>query len=157
VNEDIYQKARMMLDEMQAVEFAAADLYRRFAGSFPADRVFWQSLAEDEDGHAAMVSELRASLLRNGAPFEVVRLNAAVLATFRRGIEQQSIRLQRGEVSRQGALYIARDIEKTLIERAFFDAIKSEKPEFRMVQKRIRGETEGHFQKLQNYILTLFP
>jgi len=157
MDNDIYRKASDLLDEMEAVEFAAADLYRRFAGSFPADRVFWQGLAEDEDGHARMVSELRDALRRNGAPFEVVRGNTAVLATFRRGIEQHQLRLQRGEIGRQSALFIARDLEKTLIERAFFGAIRSDKPEFRRVQDRIRGETEGHFERLQNYILTLFP
>ena len=154
---DIYLQARIILDQMQAVEFAAADIYRRFAASFPADRIFWQGLAEDEDGHAAMVSELKAALLRNGAPFEVVRLNSAILVTFRQGIEQQSMRLQRGEISRRTALFIARDLEKSLIERSFFDAIRSEKPGFRMVQEKIRRETEGHLERLQNYILTLFP
>lgn len=157
MNGDIYQKARDILDEMEAVEFAVADLYRRFAGSFPTDRVFWQGLAQDEDGHAGLVGELRASLLRNGATFEVVRSNAAVLATFRKGVEFHSLRLQRGEIGRQSALFIARDLEKSLIERSFFSAIRSDKPEFRLVQDRIRGETEGHFERLQNYILTLFP
>jgi rubrerythrin len=157
MDNDIFQKAKIILDEMEEVEFAAADLYRRFAGSFPADRIFWQGLAADEDGHAAMVSDLRASLFRNGSPFEVVRLNAAVLATFRQGIEQHALRLQRGEISRRGALFIARDLEKTMIESGFYRAVRSEKPEFRMVQEKIRRETEGHFEKLQNYILTLFP
>jgi len=157
MNDDVFHQAGMILDAMQAVEFAAADMYRRFAGSFPADRIFWQGLAEDEDGHAAMVSDLKAALRRNGAPFEVGRLNSAVLATFRHGIEQQSLRLQRGEISRRAALFIARDLEKTLIEHSFYGAIRSEKPEFRMVQEKIRRETEGHLERLQNYILTLFP
>ncbi len=157
MNNDIFHQAEIILDEMKALELAAADLYRRFAGSFPADRIFWQGLAEEEDGHGAMVSELKAALLRNGAPFQVVRLNTAVLPTFRQGVEQQALRLQQGGISRQGALFIARDLEKTLIERSFYDAVRSEKPEFRMVQEKIRRETEGHLERLQNYILTLFP
>jgi len=104
-----------------------------------------------------MVSELKDALLRNGAPFEVARLNSAILVTFRQGIEQQSMRLQRGEISRRTALFIARDLEKSLVEGSFFDAIRSEKPGFCMVQEKIRRETEGHLERLQNYILTLFP
>lgn len=154
---DIYLQAGAMLDEMQAVELAVADMYRRFAASFAVDRVFWQGLAEDEDGHAVMVAELKTALLRNGAPFEIVRLNPAVLATFRQGVEQQSLRLQRGEISRRTALFIARDLEKSLIERGFVDSIRSEKPDFRRAQDKIRRETEGHLERLQNYILTIFP
>ncbi len=153
---DIYLQAGTILDEMQAVELAAADIYRRFASSFPADRNFWQDLARDEDSNGEMVGQLRALLLRNGAPFEVVR-NSAVLATFRLGIEQQAGRLQRGEIGRHAALFIARDLERSLIERSFLGAIRSEKPEFRAVQEKIRAETEGHLERLQNYILTVFP
>lgn len=157
IKNDMFHRAGMILDEMQAVELATADMYRRFAASFATDRIFWQDLAEEEEGHAAMVCVLKAALLRNGAPFEITSLNSAVLSTFRQGIEMQSMRLQRGEIGRRTALFIARDLERTLIERSFFDAIRSEKPDYCLVQEQIRRETEGHLEKLQNYILTIFP
>ena len=154
---DIYLLAGLIFDELGAVELAAADMYRRFAASFPADRIFWQSLAEDEDSHAVLVAKLKAILLKNGAPFEIVGPGSAVLAAFRQSVEQQSWRLQRGEISRRAALFIARDLERTVIERNFYGAVKSGKPEFRMVKEKIRRETEGHLERLQNYLLTIFP
>jgi hypothetical protein len=157
MNDDIYLQAAGILDELRGVELSVAELYRRFAGAFAADRIFWQDLAQDEESHAAMASELKATLLKNGAQFEVVNLNSTAVGTFRRGVEQQIGRVQRGEVGRRAALFIARDVETTLIEHGFYDAIKSEKPDYRIVQEKIRRETEGHLEKLQNYILTIFP
>jgi rubrerythrin len=157
MTEDVFLQAARILDQLREVELSVADLYRRFAGAFGADRIFWQDLARDEDRHAELASELKGALLKNGAPFEVVRLSPALLATFRQGIDQQHARFQRGEISRRAALFIARDFEKALVEYGFYDAIRSEKPDCRLVQERIRRETEGHFQKLQNYILTIFP
>jgi hypothetical protein len=157
MTEDIFIQAARILDQLREVELAVADLYRRFAGAFGADRIFWQDLARDEDCHADLASELKGTLLKNGAPFVIVRLNSDALATFRQGIDQQLARLRQGEISRRAALFIARDVEKTLVEHGFYDAIRSEKPDYRLVQEKIRRETEDHFQKLQNYILTIFP
>jgi hypothetical protein len=157
VKSDIYLQAGLILDELEAVELAAADMYRRFGASFPADRIFWQNLAEEEDGHAVLAAELKSALLKNGATFEIAWPGSAVLAAFRQGVEQESWRLQRGEISRRAALFIARDLERTLIERDFYGAVRSGKPEFRIIQEKIRRETEGHLERLHNYILTIFP
>jgi hypothetical protein len=79
------------------------------------------------------------------------------LATFRKGIEDNINRLLRGEIGRRNAFFIARDHEKTLIEHSFYNAIKSENKDYLQIQKRIEIETQNHFQKLENYIQTLFP
>jgi hypothetical protein len=157
VKSDIYLQAGLIFDELRALELAAADMYRRFAASFPADRIFWQNLAEDEDGHAVLIEELKTVLLKNGAPFEIIWPSLPALAAFRQGVEQQSLRLQHGVIGRRAALFIARDLERTLIERSVYGAVRSGKPEFRMVQEKIRRETSGHLERLQNYILTIFP
>jgi hypothetical protein len=103
------------------------------------------------------VEELRRTLLKNGSPFELGRISLVAISTFCQGIEGQLNRLDRGEVRRQNAFFIARDFEKTLVERRFYDSIQSEKPEYKEIQDRIRRETEAHLQKLDNYIKTLFP
>jgi 1,2-phenylacetyl-CoA epoxidase catalytic subunit len=134
-----------------------AELYRRFSRSFAQDRVIWEDLSQDEEGHAAMVTELKNTLLKNGSPFEVGKINLAVLSTYRQGIEDHLGRLQRGELGRQNALFIARDFERTLIEHRLYESIRSDNPEYQSIQAKIRKETELHLQKLENYIRTLFP
>jgi 1,2-phenylacetyl-CoA epoxidase catalytic subunit len=155
--EDMYRKAEQILDFLRDIELVVAELYRRFSRSFAEDRVIWEDLSQDEEGHAAMVTELKQTLLRNGSPFEVNRLNLASLTTYRQGIENNLSRLQRGELGRQNALFIARDFERTLIEHDFYASIRSDNPEYRAIQDKIKKETELHLQKLENYIRTLFP
>jgi 1,2-phenylacetyl-CoA epoxidase catalytic subunit len=155
--EDMYQKAGQILDILRDIELIVAELYKRFSRSFLQDRVFWENLSQDEESHAVMVSELKNTLLKNGSPFELGKLNIPALSTYRQGIEGQLVRLERGEIRRQSALFIARDFEKTLIEHRFYDSIRSENPEYRAIQEKIRRETEFHLQKLENYIKTLFP
>ncbi len=154
---DLFSQASQILDVLREIELAVAELYRRFSLFFPHDRVFWQDLSKDEGNHAAMVTELKTTLLKNGAHFEVGKINLLVLTTFRKRIEGNISRLQRGEIGRRTALFIARDHEKTLIEHSFYSAIRSENKDYQQIQKRIESETENHFQKLENYIQTLFP
>ncbi len=155
--DDMYARAEQVLDFLRDIELVVAELYRRFSRSFAQDRVIWEDLSQDEEGHAAMVTELKNTLLKNGSPFEVGKINLAALGTYRQGIEDHLGRLQRGEVGRQNALFIARDFERTLIEHRFYEAIRSDNPEYRSIQAKIRKETELHLQKLENYIRTLFP
>jgi 1,2-phenylacetyl-CoA epoxidase catalytic subunit len=155
--EDMYLKAGQILDLLREIELIMAELYRRFSHFFVQDRVFWEDLSQDEESHAVMVTELKNTLLRNGSPFEVGKLNLFALGTHRQGLESQLIRLQRGELERRNALFIARDFEKTLIEHNFYESIRSANPEYRAILDKILKENEFHLQKLENYIKTLFP
>jgi hypothetical protein len=155
--EDMYMKAGQILDFLRGIELVVADLYRRFAYSFVEDRVIWEDLCRDEETHASMVTELKNTLLKNGSPFEIGKINLAALSTYRRGIERHLERLRSGELGRRNALFIARDFERTLVEHRFYESIKSQNPDYRAIQARIQKETELHLQKLENYIRTLFP
>jgi 1,2-phenylacetyl-CoA epoxidase catalytic subunit len=155
--EDMYWEAGQILDILHKIELIVAELYRRFSHSFVQDRVFWEDLSQDEESHAVMVTELKNALLKNGSPFELGKINLLALSTYRQGIETQLDRLERGELRRQNAFFIARDFEKTLIERRFYESIRSENAEYRAIQDKIRKETEFHLQRLENYIKTLFP
>jgi 1,2-phenylacetyl-CoA epoxidase catalytic subunit len=155
--EDMYARAAQILDFLRDIELVVAELYRRFSHSFAQDRVIWEDLSQDEEGHAAMVTELKSTLLKNGSPLEVGKINLAALSTYRQGIENHFVRLQRGELGRQNALFIARDFERALVEHRFYESVRSDNPEYRAIQHRIQKETELHLQKLENYIRTLFP
>lgn len=155
--DDMYRKAEQILDALRQIELVVAELYKRFSRSFVQDRVLWENLSRDEENHAVLVDELKRTLLKNGSPFELGKISLVALSTYRQGVEIQLNRLGRGELRRQNAFFIARDFEKTLIERRFYDSIHSQNPEYRQIQENIRRETETHLQKLENTIKTLFP
>ncbi len=154
---DQFSAASLILDGLRGIELAVAELYRLFARAFPPDRVFWEDLGRDEESHAALVAELKDTLLKNGWAFEVGKVNPLALNTYRHGIEGQIRRLHRGELSRRNALFIARDFEKTLVEHGFYSLVRSENRNYQAIQARIQKETEVHLQKLENYILMISP
>lgn len=155
--EDQFSRAGQILDGLREIELLVAELYKHFSLSFPLDRTFWQDLSQDEENHAVLVTELKEALLKNGHPFEVGKINLAILETYRQGLVGQMSRLKRGAIARGSAFFIARDFEKTLVEHRFYDAVRSENRDYKAIQARIQRETEIHLQKLENYIKILFP
>jgi hypothetical protein len=144
--------AEQILDLLREVELLVAELYRRFAQAFPLDRAIWEDLGRDEESHAGMVAELKAILFKNNFPAGFGKVNLAILGTYRKGLQDHIIRIQNGELGRQNALFIARDLEKTLVERAFYESVKSDDPEYRALQSRIQRETGTHLRRLEEYI-----
>jgi hypothetical protein len=155
--EDIYAQAAQILDFLREIEFVVSGLYQRFAFFFQADRTFWEDLATDKANHAALVGELKSTLLKNGSPLEVGMANLPAFGACRHAAQAQLNRLERGQLGRKSALFIARDFEKMMLEHRFYESIRSENPDYVLIRDRIRNETELHLQKLENYIATLFP
>ncbi len=147
--------AGQVLDAIREIELLIADLYRRFARFFPKDRELWEGLSRDEEGHAAAAAELKGLLAGAEAPKTVGRANIAALSTYKKGLEYHVHRLERGEINRTKALFTARDIEKTLVERAFYDLVQSDDPGFLAGRARVTGETKSHLEKLEGYIASL--
>jgi hypothetical protein len=147
--------AGRILDMLRDVELLVAELYRRFARFFPKDRELWESLSADEEGHAAAAAELKGLLAPDRAPSIHERVNLAALGTYKKGLEYHFHRLERGEINRTKALFTARDIERTLVEKAFYELVQSEDPNYRAGQARVDGETKSHLEKLEAYIAAL--
>lgn len=147
--------AEQVLDALREIELLVADLYRRFARFFSKDRELWESLSRDEEGHAAAAAELKGLVAGAEAPKTAGRTNIAALSTYKKGLEYHVHRLERGEINRTKALFTARDIERTLVERAFYDLVQSDQPGFKAGQARVSGETKSHLEKLEEYIASL--
>jgi hypothetical protein len=154
-NEDMNERANKtaeVLDRLREIELLVAELYRRFARAFIEDRELWQGLSRDEEGHAALAERLKGMALEDEGPAALGRVHLAALETYKKGLEYQIGRLDRGEIARRNALFIARDLEKTLVERTYYDFVEGGGPDAGTLAARIKSEPESHLGKLERYI-----
>lgn len=152
MNSEETRAAQVVLDELAAIESRLADFYGKCAETFTTDREIWRGLQVDEQSHAGFVSELKSMLRLRPEAFEPGGVGLPALKTYKKGIEEQIIRLERREIPRKNALFIARDFENTLIEKAFYTALHCSLPEYLELIGRIDAETERHRRKLDAYI-----
>jgi|WetSurMetagenome_2_1015567.scaffolds.fasta_scaffold351948_2 hypothetical protein len=144
-----------VLDALREIELLVAELYRRFARAFAEDRDLWEGLSREEEGHAALAEALKAMGSEAETPAALGKIHLAALETYKKGLEYQLGRLGRGEIARRNALFIARDLEKTLVERMYYDLVKGGGQDAGDIAARIQAETESHFGKLEAYIASL--
>jgi hypothetical protein len=150
--EEKRNKACQILDALREIELLVAELYRRFARLFSEDRELWEGLSREEEGHAALAAELKSMMGTDVVSASLSKVHLAALDTYKKGLEYQLGRLERGEIGRKNALFIARDLEKTLVERMYYDLLRNDDPDSRTIRARIQSETGTHLDKLEKYI-----
>ncbi|NIM90218.1 MAG: hypothetical protein GTO17_04640 [Candidatus Aminicenantes bacterium] len=152
MEESTSQKIIQLLDLLREVESALGDFYSRCAFFFPEDESLWEELKSDEIKHAGQVEELTIIFNEKKDRFRLGEFNPEPLKTFLEDIEDQRDSLEKGELTRDNALFVARDYEDNLVENKFLRAIESEEPEFIRLTEQIEQEETEHLEELEDYI-----
>ncbi len=133
------------LHDMVALELALAELYGACAAKFPEDRELWTAIQRQEEGHAQFLRRLaelmtaRPEEFRPGRPF-----NSAAIRTVLKSVTGYADQVKRGLLPRQRALFVARDIEKSVLEANYAQIVSTENAEYLRAMDTIARETQGH-------------
>ncbi len=152
MEESTSQKITQLLNLLRDVESALGDFYSRCAFFFPEDEYLWEELKSDEIKHAGQVEELTTIFTEKKDQFRLGEFNPEPLKTFLEDIEDQRDSLEKGELARDSALFVARDYEDALVEKRFLRAVESDEPEFIRLTEQIEQEETEHLEKLDDYI-----
>ncbi|NIM90217.1 MAG: hypothetical protein GTO17_04635 [Candidatus Aminicenantes bacterium] len=155
MEENIQQKIIQILNMLKEIETALGEFYGRCAFLFPKDAQLWQELKGDEMRHAEQIDEVVAMVEEKAEKFLAGEFNPVALKTYLAGIKNQRDRLEKGEIGRDKAFFIARDYENTLVEKKFHRAVKSIDPGFMHLTEQIEQEEREHLEKLDDYIKSI--
>ncbi len=134
-------------------ELALKRLYARFSTMFPTQRDFWQSLAADEQSHAAWLEALGSDGITGAWGESHNQLKPQAIRTSIGYVESQITRAEAGAFPLCKALSIARDVERALLERQFSKLGKAAPTAMREVLLKLAEETEGHLRKVEEMLL----
>ena len=122
-------------------------LYQVYAGRFPEYAEFWTSLAEEETRHPNWIHEL-VGKAHEGSTYVVTgRFKEQAIETFLGYLEREIAKATTIPLieSLSTALYI----EKSLIERKYFEVFDSDSAELTHLLEELRSATEQHIQKIE--------
>lgn len=138
------------LAHIERSEAAVGEYYRQCALHWPEAAAFWNAIAAEEDMHVLSVRQMAAMLTAAPQKFRQGRsINPVAIKTFIRGVEEHKSRVAAGELDQKRALFIAIDIEKSLLENRFYEILQADTDEFGKLIARITAETRGHFSRMQ--------
>ncbi len=133
---------------LQKHELVIAALYDKFGDIFPESKKVWQAFATEERRHAKWIGALQAHLKGETVTFEQTRMTIQSATIAIEYIERQIESLGKNRIDLEKALIIALDIEKSLMESAFFKVFKLGGPKANSIRSRLMEATEAHIKRL---------
>ena len=99
----------------------------------------------EEDTHKKSVQKMEEMISRNPENFSLHRpFNAAATRTFVSFIRQNTGALKQDKIPREKLLFVAKDIERSLLELAYFEIVKTTDPGYEKTLKEILTQTAEH-------------
>jgi len=129
-------------------ELSIAALYETFAVILPSSRNIWMTYANEERLHAEWINALHAHMNNEEISFEQTKLTTQSIRTSIDYIHSQIEKVVKSKMDLKQALIIAIDIEKSLLESAFFRVFKLKGPKAEKIQSRLVEATKAHIEGL---------
>lgn len=148
--------AEALLDAIAELEGRLSVFYAGLAVRYPEDTI-WARLAGEESHHAELALQMKALIGGLSSVRCDKRLKLAAVRSMINYVDQQIQRQDRGDLPRKNALFIARDIEHSLIEKDFHNAFDFPDPRYAQAAAVISQQTRRHLQGLEEFIGREFP
>ena len=138
-----------IIDLLSAHEEAISRLYSAYAGKFPLYSEFWTTLASEEQKHSAVITALKSKVDAGKLSADMVKFKSELLKTMITYMEKELSKVDSGGLTLIQALSVARDIEKSMIERKCFEVFKGDPAELAAVLEEMALETKRHIEKIE--------
>ena len=125
------------------------ELYKAYAQRFLAYEDFWEGLADEESQHARWIWNL-CEMIEDGSLYvDEKRFPKEAIETYHNYLKEELRRTRTEDMLLLNALSIVMYIEKSLIERRYFEVFTGDGAELREVLSRIKVAEEDHYDRVQ--------
>lgn len=139
------QDVLLVMNDMVSLEVALAELYEACSARFPEDRNFWLAIRNQEQLHAQSIGKLAELVSSHPREFTFGRpFNPGVIKTILASVRSYTEQVQKGQLQRQRALFIARDLENSVLEAHYSDVVSTSNVEFGKAIEAITKDTLAH-------------
>ncbi|MEA2081933.1 MAG: hypothetical protein U9O97_04280 [Elusimicrobiota bacterium] len=141
------------LDAMKELELQMSYLYRECSKADAGREDFWARISEQEVGHAAYIDKMigiigdKAQLFSAGRNFNITAVKLVI-----DGIKSDIEKVKSGKIKGNQLLFMASDLEQSLLEKEFTEIVKSENSQYTELADRIMEETFMHRTLLEREI-----
>jgi len=142
-----------ILKSLADFELATAELYGTCSRIWDGDKEFWTDMQQAEVKHSRNIkrmTDIVSSKPGDCTPGHV--FPPAAVQTSISGIKANIQRLAKREIARKNMLFIARDIEQSMLERNYSEIVKTNDAEFQSLIKEILSDTVSHREQLNKKI-----
>ena len=142
-----------VLKAMTEFELAVAELYRACSQTWLVDKEFWADMEKAEMKHAENINKMNRIVSEKPERFEMGHvLKPAAIQTSISGIKSNIQRLKKKELFQKNMLFIARDLEQSILESHYADIVRTNDVEFQALINQVLSDTVAHREWLNKKI-----
>ncbi|MBN2557989.1 MAG: hypothetical protein JXB33_04445 [Clostridia bacterium] len=146
----------MIVQLLVDYEMAMAGLYEVCAARFPSYKDFWLRLSAEEKGHAKAIGSLMEKVDGKNVILDATVFKARPIEISIEYADEVAKRVSERDIDLLGALSLAADIEKSLIESKFYKIFTGSSEILYETIHRIHGESEGHRKRIEDLKTQVF-
>jgi len=134
-------------------EWIIGQFYRRCAETWKMDEGFWLKLEGEEIRHAKALEAMADLIRQNPDAFQLNRpFSVTAIKTVITGVGQNIDQLNKGLIKRERAMVLARDIESSIIEKAYHEIVKTTNPTYLALVRQVVSESYNHRNSIEQKI-----
>ena len=147
-----------ILDLMEQSEMKLAELYGTCAELWIKEDRFWRNMEQAETRHVGIVKRIKRIVSEKPDQFVLNRLfKIPAIQTMISGIQWNIQRLRKQEINEHNMFFIARDLERSILETHYGQMVKSDDPAFQALMNEIVSDTRDHRDSLDQKISECSP
>jgi hypothetical protein len=127
------------------------ELYWMYSEKFPEHEAFWIAMADDERKNTEWVHSTIENIKSGTIEYNRDRFNIEAIRTTLNFIKSQIQTAQTQTVTLQTALSNAVGIEDSLAKKRFYEIIKDDNPEGRLLYQKFIEENQKHRDRLVQF------
>lgn len=142
-----------LLQVLARLELKIAELYTTCAERWETKKDFWNTLGDEEKRHSGYVKKMAIVVEKYPQKFESGhKFPTVAVETVIKGIDEYIRRIKDGSLDFKKILNISLNIEDSLLEKKFYNVVKTENIKYNEFIGRIREETQDHRKKIKEEI-----
>jgi rubrerythrin len=132
-------------------EAAVMELYWVYSETFPEHKEFWIDMADDERKNVEWIRSAIELIKANKIEYNRDRFNIEAVRTAMNFIKAKIHEVLDKPGSLQAAIAYAVGIEDSMTKKKFFEFIKDDNPEARLLYQKFAAENQRHRDKLSHF------
>ena len=153
--EKIIEAQAAIIDNLVLCEEAISRLYAIYAASIPEMEEFWQDLSKKEEIHANVLRSLHKQLTNGNIFRDIGRFEKASTDSFLQRVNDAISFSRENPVTKKTAIETALGIESSVLDAHFYDIVRSDASEYRIIAERLSTDTHEHLTTVQNKLLEI--
>jgi len=137
-----------ILEELAQNEEELSRLYNTFSLRFPAAADLWSRLSAQETGHAGLIRGLYPRVNDGSLKLQPERFSRQAIAGMTSYIKELAVKVEEKDLV--WAFSVSLDIEKSLIDHAFFNVFEADSQELKLALNKLAEDTRRHFKMIED-------